>query len=219
VKKEAVRARNAATVQAAFEEFSGSKEQDFNGGKLVADGATPLTVATAAYRCNKWVKDSAIAGVSIRHLCRDDARAHVRRMKEGGPPYQTIVDARGVLKKFVNTIRDRADCRKLANPFIGLAIESNYEHALRLKERAERASAEGASLVRMSPKVAIQGIGRAEYPLEKALLAVHLLAGLRLSEGMALCMEQLDFERNVIVVDRAIQPMLLKTTGFHTTCE
>lgn len=205
VRKESVRARNAATLQAAFEEFSGSKELDYADGKWVLDGAVPLTVATAAYRWNKWVKGSALAGVAIRYLSREDARAHVRRMKEDGASHQTITDVLSVLKKVVNTaIRERADCRDLANPFVGLAIESNHERAVRLKERAERAATEGAPLVTVSPKEAMEGIMRAKDPAERALLAVHLLAGLRLGEGMAICVEQLDFERGVIVVDRAV---------------
>lgn len=205
IRKEAVRARHAATVQSVFEEFAGTKGAGYVDGKWVADGAAPLTVATAAYRWGKWVQGEPLAKAPIRSLSRDHARAFVGSMKDGGASVQTISDVVGVLKKLVNSaIRERTDCRDLMNPFVGLALESNQERALRLKARGEREATTGPRLVTLAPKAAAEALRRDMDPCHRALLAVHLLAGLRLSEQMALCKDQLDFERFVIVVDRAI---------------
>lgn len=205
VRAEAVRSRAATSVQAVFEEFAGRKEEGYLDGKWVADGSSPLTVSTAAYRWGKWVEGSPVAKVPIRSLSRDHARAHVRSMRERGAPVQTILDVTGVFKKVVNgAIRERPNCRDLLNPFVGLSVESNQERGARLKARGEREATEGPRLVTLSPKAAMKGIRAAEDPQARALLAVRLLAGLRLGEEMALCEEQLDFERGIIVVDRAV---------------
>jgi integrase len=204
-RKEAVRSRTAANLQSVFDEFAGKKENGYLDGKWVQDGASPLTVATAAYRWGKWVEGTDTAKVHVRSLNRDHARAHVRAMKENGAPVQTIVDVTGVLKKVVNgAIRERPDCRDLLNPFVGLSIESNHEKALRLKARGEKEAAEGGKLVTLAPLAAATAIRQAESLSHKALLGVHLLSGLRLGEQMALCAEQVDFARSVIVVDRAV---------------
>lgn len=51
----------------------------------------------------------------------------------------------------------------------------------------------------------MKAIRRIDNPSDRAFLGLFFLAGLRLSEQMALTVEQLDFDKGVIIVDRAVK--------------
>jgi integrase len=60
--------------------------------------------------------------------------------------------------------------------------------------------------VAITPEEAVAAIGCKELiPRERAMLATFLLAGVRLSEQMALTRQQLLFDQNLIYVDRAVK--------------
>ena len=143
--------------------------------------------------------------MTLSALNRDHSRAHVRRIKEAGATHATVVDVVGVLKKVVNdAIRERPEPRDLMNPFERLPLRTHEEAVIAAIERQAKEDEEGPATVLVSPKVARAAMDRLTDPKRCAYLAVHLLAGLRLGEAMALTREQIDFRRKVIVIDRAV---------------
>ena len=207
VRVEAVRARakERLTVQAMFEELAGTREKEFRDGKWVRNGAAPQTVLTKFHRWNVWIKGTPIAERPVRALMRDDAYAHVDLMRERGATIATMTDVLGLLKKLTNdAIDEKPECKSLSNPFVRIALQTNEERAVAAVERRLAELVDGGGRVVLSPDDAAHGLAKARKIEERAILAVHLLGGLRLGEGMALCVEQLDFERAVIVVDRAV---------------
>jgi integrase len=71
------------------------------------------------------------------------------------------------------------------------------------KVKLETPEAREATVV--APEDAMKAIRRLENPADRAFLGLFFLAGLRLSEQMALTTEQLDFEKGLIIVDRAVK--------------
>lgn len=200
------KAKAHLTVQGMWDELAGTKAKDFRDGKLVKDGATTQTVMVKWYRWDKWVKGSPIAVRPMRLVNRDDARAHVERMKAAGASIATMRDVLGVLKLVANkAVDEKPECKSLANPFVRISLQSDEEAALAAKERAEREAVEGPPLIVLSPGAAFEGLRKIEDLRLKAMLAVHLLGGLRSGERGALEIEQLDFDAGVIVIDRAVR--------------
>ncbi|GEM_PF-874819 len=201
-----VRARSGLTLQGMFDELAGTRAKEFRDGIWVKNGASPQTVVTKLHRWSKHVAPSPLAARPVRLLARDDARGFVDEMKAKGAAIQTITDVMGVLKKVVfDAIDEKPECKTLANPFVRIALQTAEEKALAAKERAEREATEGPKLLTLSPDEARDGLAKATEPAHRAILALHLLGGLRSGERMALCVEQIDFERGVIVVDRAVR--------------
>ena len=198
-------ARAALTMQGWFDQLAGTKDEDFRDGKWVADGATPQTVGVKYSRWTRWVAGSPIAAVPLASLSRDHARAHVRRLKERGATHETIVDIVGVLKKTTNdAIRERREAKDIANPFEKLSLRTHEEEVLAQIERQRQEEEDGPEVKLLGPKAIRAALSRLDDPRRRAHLALHLLAGIRLSEQMALTREQVDFRRGLIVVDRAV---------------
>jgi integrase len=57
----------------------------------------------------------------------------------------------------------------------------------------------------VTPEDAMAAIRSLQLPEDQAFLALFFLAGLRLSEHMAVTSSQIDFEKGVIVIDRAVK--------------
>ena len=194
------------TMQGWFDRLAGTKEEDHRDGIWVESGSTPQTVGVKASRWGKWVASAPIASLPLLAISRDHARAHVRWMKEHGATHATIVDVVGVLKLCVNVaIVERREARDLANPFLKLPLRTDEEEVLAVIARQAREDEDGPDRVVLGPAEAREAMARLTDARRRAQLAVHLLGGMRLSEQMALCAEQIDFGRGVIVVDRAVK--------------
>ncbi len=199
------KAKSFVTLGQMWTEMAGTREQEFRNGKWVsAYGDAPQTVKTKKYRWDKWVKGSPIESRTLRGLVRDDAYAHVERMRRAGASIATMNDVLGVLKLLVNNaIDEKPECQTMANPFLRIVLQTNEEKARAVLEKQMRESV-NPTRVALAPDQAREGMEQIGDLAALAVIAVHTLAGLRLGEGMALSVPQLDFARGVIVVDRAV---------------
>lgn len=182
-------AKRLLTLNAWFDDLAGTKENDFHG-RWFEDGMKAQTVAVKVSRYNAHVRKSDLGSMPLQHLDVDMARSFFRTMKEDGKSKATIKDVQGVLVKVLNDAIDTYEkTPNLRNPFPKVKVESP----------------EVREAIALSPKDAMAAIRKLADPEDRAFLALFLLAGLRLSEHMAMTKSQLDFERGIIVVDRAVK--------------
>ena len=59
--------------------------------------------------------------------------------------------------------------------------------------------------IALTPGQAIQSIKQLRTAEDRAFLGLFLLSGIRLSEHMGLCEEQIDLEGGIILIDRAVK--------------
>lgn len=196
-------AARSLTLEAWFSHLAGTKEGGHRDGAWCQEGAVPLTVATKVSRWNAWVKGTDLAATPLLMFDRERARRFLATMRARNAPLATRRDVIGLLKKVVNdAIRERDDCSQLRNPFVGLSIVNDAERTQENRERQSRGEVASGLL---GPKEARAALAKLDGARERALFAVAVWGGLRLSEIMALCVEQVDAERGVILVDRAVK--------------
>lgn len=182
-------AKRLLTLNAWFDDLAGTNENNFQG-RWAEDGMKAQTVAVKVSRYNAHVRKSSIGPMPLQHLDVDMARAYFRELKEAGKSKATIKDVQGVLVKVMNDAIDTYEkMPNLRNPFPKVKLETPDVRAA----------------IALSPKDAMAAIRKLGDPEDRAFLGLFLLAGLRLSEHMAMTKEQIDFDRGVIVVDRAVK--------------
>jgi len=182
-------AKRLLTLNGWFDDLAGTKEDDFHG-RWFEDGMKPQTIAVKVSRYNAHVRKSDLGAMPLQHLDVDMARTFFRVMKDAGKSKATSKDVQGVLVKVLNdAINTYEKVPNLRNPFAKVKLETP----------------DAREAIAISPKQAMAAIRRLKDPEDQALLALFLLAGLRLSEHMAITKSQFDFERGVIVVDRAVK--------------
>lgn len=181
-------AKRLLTLNAWFDDLAGTAP-DYHG-RWFEDGMKPQTISVKVSRYNAHVRKSDLGSRPLQHLDVDMARSFFRAMKEDGKTKATIKDVQGVLVKVVNDAIDTYEkVPNLRNPFPKVKLETP----------------DVREAIALSPKDAMAAIRKLKDPEDQAFLGLFLLAGLRLSEHMAMTKEQIDFDRGVIVVDRAVK--------------
>ncbi|KAA0232918.1 MAG: hypothetical protein EDM74_13320 [Armatimonadetes bacterium] len=182
-------AKRLLTLNAWFDDLAGTKDNDFHG-RWFEDGMKAQTVAVKVSRYNAHVRKSDLGAMPLQHIDVDAARAFFRMLKDAGKSKATIKDVQGVLVKVMNDAIDTYEkVPNLRNPFPKVKLQTP----------------DVREAIAIAPKDAMAAIRKLRDPEDQAFLALFLLAGLRLSEHMAMTKSQLDFERGVIVVDRAVK--------------
>ncbi len=177
------------TLNAWFDDLAGTQENNFQG-RWFEDGMKPQTVSVKVSRYNAHVRKSDLGPMPLQHLDVDMARSFFRAMKEAGKSKATIKDVQGVLVKVLNDAID------------------TYEKVPNMRNAFSKVKLEAPDVreaIALAPKDAVAAIRKLSDPEDQAFLGLFLLAGLRLSEHMAMTREQVDFERGVIVVDRSVK--------------
>lgn len=188
-KIEVANSKRALTLNAWFDELAGNAENEF-AGRWSEDGMKSQTIAAKVSRYNSNVRHSEIGPMPLQHLDVDRARSFFRVMKELGKSKATMKDVQAVLVKVLNDAIDTYEkLPNLRNPFSKVRLETP----------------EVREAIVVTPEVALKAIRCLEDPADRAFLSLYFLAGLRLSEQMALTTEQVDFSTGVIVVDRAVK--------------
>lgn len=188
-KIEEASSKRALTLNAWFDELAGNAENEFTG-RWREDGMKPQTIAAKVSRFNSNVRRSDLGPMPLQHLDVDRARSFFRTMKEDGKSRATMKDVQAVLVKVMNDAIDTYEkLPNLRNPFSKVKLEAP----------------DAREAIVIPIEVAMKAIRRLEDPADRAFLALYFLAGLRLSEQMALTVEQIDFAAGVIVIDRAVK--------------
>lgn len=181
--------KRALTLNAWFDELAGNTENTF-AGRWSEDGMKPQTISAKVSRYNSNVRRSDLGPMPLQHLDVDRARSFFRAMKEDGKSKATVKDVQAVLVKVLNDAIDTYEkLPNLRNPFSKVKLETP----------------EAREAIVVTPEVAMKAIRRLADPADRAFLSLYFLAGLRLSEQMALNAEQIDYSTGVIVVDRAVK--------------
>ncbi|MCL4285811.1 MAG: tyrosine-type recombinase/integrase [Fimbriimonadaceae bacterium] len=176
------------TLNGWFDDLAGSAPEYH--GRWFEDGMKPQTISVKVSRYNAHVRKSDLGAMPLQHIDVDAARAFFRMMKEADKSKATIKDVQGVLVKVMNDAIDTYEkVPNLRNPFPKVKLETP----------------DVREAIALSPKEGMAAIRKLKDPEDRAFLGLFLLAGLRLSEHMAVTKEQVDFERGVIVIDRSVK--------------
>jgi len=181
--------KKALTLNAWFDDLAGTSESGY-AGRWSEDGMKPQTIAAKVSRYNSNVRHSELGSLPVQFIDVDRARAFFRAMKEAGKSKATMKDVQAVLVKVMNDAIDTYEkFPNLRNAFSKVKLETP----------------EAREAIVVTPENAMKAIHKLETPADRAFLGLYFLAGLRLSEQMALTAEQVDFAQGVIVIDRAIK--------------
>ena len=181
--------KKALTLNAWFDDLAGTSESGY-AGRWSEDGMKPQTIAAKVSRYNSNVRHSELGSLPVQFIDVDRARAFFRAMKEAGKSKATMKDVQAVLVKVMNDAIDTYEkFPNLRNAFSKVKLETP----------------EAREAIVVTPENAMKAIRKLEAPADRAFLGLYFLAGLRLSEQMALTAEQVDFAQGVIVIDRAIK--------------
>ncbi|BBO23182.1 phage integrase family protein [Candidatus Nitrosymbiomonas proteolyticus] len=188
-KIEVANAKRALTLNTWFDELAGTSANGF-AGRWQEDGMKLKTISTKVSRYNTHVRNSEVGKLPVQHIDIDRARAFFRTMKEEGKSKATMKDVQGVLVKVLNDAIDTYEkLPNLRNPFSKVKLETP----------------EVREAIVVTPKDAMQAVRKLSNEEDRAFLGLFFLAGLRLSEHMAITAEQIDFDKGVIVIDRAVK--------------
>lgn len=181
--------KKALTLNAWFDDLAGTSESGY-AGRWSEDGMKLQTIAAKVSRYNSNVRHSELGSLPVQFIDVDRARAFFRAMKEAGKSKATMKDVQAVLVKVMNDAIDTYEkFPNLRNAFSKVKLETP----------------EAREAIVVTPENAMKAIRKLEAPADRAFLGLYFLAGLRLSEQMALTAEQVDFAQGVIVIDRAIK--------------
>ncbi|MCW5945939.1 MAG: tyrosine-type recombinase/integrase [Fimbriimonadales bacterium] len=181
--------KKALTLNAWFDDLAGTSESGYVG-RWSEDGMKPQTIAAKVSRYNSNVRHSELGSLPVQLIDVDRARAFFRAMKEAGKSKATMKDVQAVLVKVMNDAIDTYEkFPNLRNAFSKVKLETP----------------EAREAIVVTPENAMKAIRKLEAPADRAFLGLYFLAGLRLSEQMALTAEQVDFAQGVIVIDRAVK--------------
>lgn len=181
--------KKALTLNAWFDDLAGTSESGY-AGRWSEDGMKLQTIAAKVSRYNSNVRRSELGSLPVQLIDVDRARAFFRAMKEAGKSKATMKDVQAVLVKVMNDAIDTYEkFPNLRNAFSKVKLETP----------------EAREAIVVTPENAMKAIHKLETPADRAFLGLYFLAGLRLSEQMALTAEQVDFAQGVIVIDRAIK--------------
>ncbi|KAA0233840.1 MAG: tyrosine-type recombinase/integrase [Fimbriimonadaceae bacterium] len=181
--------KKALTLNAWFDDLAGTSERGY-AGRWSEDGMKLQTIAAKVSRYNSNVRRSELGSLPVQLIDVDRARAFFRAMKEAGKSKATMKDVQAVLVKVMNDAIDTYEkFPNLRNAFSKVKLETP----------------EAREAIVVTPENAMKAIRKLEAPADRAFLGLYFLAGLRLSEQMALTAEQVDFAQGVIVIDRAVK--------------
>ncbi|MEP0765917.1 MAG: tyrosine-type recombinase/integrase [Fimbriimonadia bacterium] len=181
--------KKALTLNAWFDDLAGTSECGY-AGRWSEDGMKLQTIAAKVSRYNSNVRRSELGSLPVQLIDVDRARAFFRAMKEAGKSKATMKDVQAVLVKVMNDAIDTYEkFPNLRNAFSKVKLETP----------------EAREAIVVTPENAMKAIRKLEAPADRAFLGLYFLAGLRLSEQMALTAEQVDFAQGVIVIDRAVK--------------
>lgn len=181
--------KKALTLNAWFDDLAGTSESGY-AGRWSEDGMKLQTIAAKVSRYNSNVRHSELGSLPVQFIDVDRARAFFRAMKEAGKSKATMKDVQAVLVKVMDDAIDTYEkFPNLRNAFSKVKLETP----------------EAREAIVVTPESAMKAIRKLEAPDDRAFLGLYFLAGLRLSEQMALTAEQVDFAQGVIVIDRAIK--------------
>ncbi len=181
--------KKALTLNAWFDDLAGTSESGY-AGRWSEDGMKLQTIAAKVSRYNSNVRRSELGSLPVQLIDVDRARAFFRAMKEAGKSKATMKDVQAVLVKVMNDAIDTYEkFPNLRNAFSKVKLETP----------------EAREAIVVTPENAMKAIRKLEAPADRAFLGLYFLAGLRLSEQMALTAEQVDFAQGVIVIDRAVK--------------
>ncbi len=181
--------KKALTLNAWFDDLAGTSESGY-AGRWSEDGMKLQTIAAKVSRYNSNVRHSELGSLPVQFIDVDRARAFFRAMKEAGKSKATMKDVQAVLVKVMNDAIDTYEkFPNLRNAFSKVKLETP----------------EAREAIVVTPENAMKAIRKLGAPADRAFLGLFFLAGLRLSEQMALTAEQVDFTQGVIVIDRAIK--------------
>lgn len=157
------------------------------------DWPESLAERTISDRVNRFKKYArpVFEHATLSQIDAMQVRAFYRTLKEKGVGQPTILAIKRDLVRVFNQASDpyRRVPSNIANPF-----------------RLVLQAAPPREAVALTPDEAKKALMSTELlPEKRALLGVFLLAGLRLSEQMALTREQLLFDQDLIVIDRSIK--------------
>lgn len=148
------------------------------------------TIAIRKGRFNKHVRD-VFGRVPLRKVDPLRVRAFYRELRDQGIGDHTVHAVKANLVRVFN---------QAVTPYGRVPI--TYANPFRLEIQAPPLR----EAVALDPETAVAAIGHEDLSLrERAMLATFLLAGVRLSEQMALNVDQLLFDRDLIAVDRAVR--------------
>jgi integrase len=148
------------------------------------------TIAIRVGRFNKHVREP-LGGLPLTKIDPLVIRTFYRQLREEGVGQATVHGIKANLVRVFNqaiTPYGRVPA-SMANPFRLTLQSAPAREAVALTPEEARAAIESEKL----------------NPKERAMLATFLLAGLRLSEQMALTKGQLLFDKDLIYIDRAVK--------------
>ena len=188
-KVEAANSKRPLTLNGWFDDLAGTTANNFSG-RWQEDGMKEQTIAVKVSRFNAHVRQSDLGLLPLQFLDVDKARAFFRAMKDAGKSKATLKDVQGVLVKVLNDAIDTYEkFPNLRNPFPKVKLETPSTR----------------EAIAVGPDEAVRAIRSLDRPEDRAFLGLFFLGGLRLSEHMAMTAKQIDFEKGVIVVDRAVK--------------
>lgn len=187
-KIEEANTKKTLTLRCWFDDLAGTKANGFEG-KWVEDGMQTTTVSYRRGRFDKYVKGSDIADMPMKHLDGDRARAFFRSLPSDIGQATRLELKRDLVKVFNDAIDTYERLPNMRNPFSKVKVEVP----------------EPREAIALAPERAVRSIKRLVTPEDRAFLGLFLLSGVRLSEHMAICKEQIDFKRGTILIDRAVK--------------
>lgn len=148
------------------------------------------TISVREGRFNKHVR-SVFGSVPLKKVDPLKVRAFYRRLREDGVGEHTVHAIKANLVRVFN---------QAISPYGRVPI--THANPFRLEIQAPPLR----DAVALDLETAVSAIGHDGLSLkERAMLATFLLGGLRLSEQMALSVDQLLFEKDLIAIDRAVR--------------
>ncbi|HEY3783054.1 MAG TPA: tyrosine-type recombinase/integrase [Fimbriimonadaceae bacterium] len=148
------------------------------------------TIATRLGRFNKYVRP-VLGKTPLTKINPLTVRAYYRYLRDQGVGEATVHAIKANLVRVFN---------QAINPYSHVPMTHANPFRLDLKSATPR------DAVALTPKEAIAALAADDLmPEKRAMLAVFLLGGLRLSEQMALTKEQLLFDQDLIYIDRAVK--------------
>lgn len=148
------------------------------------------TIAIRVGRFNKYVRD-VLGPLPLTKIDPLTVRSYYRRLRDEGVGESTVHGIKANLVRVFN---------QAVTPYQRVPMTHANPFRLVLKSPPPR------DAIALTPAEAREALLSEDLTLEqRTMLAVFLLAGLRLSEQMALTKEQLLFDQDLIFVDRAVK--------------
>jgi len=148
------------------------------------------TIANRKSRFNGHVRET-WGGVPLLKIDALKVRAFYRSLADKGVGKPTVLEIKRDLVRVFNQAK---------SPFQRVPLSAGNPFALTVQTPPKREA------VALNPEVAVKALASVDLDCERrAMLGIFLLAGLRLSEQMALTKGQILFDQDLIYVDRSVK--------------